>query len=70
MPTVTLTYHLPEEQHELDLTLKADDYYVMLFDIVTELRQRVKYGKPDRDVADFYDWMWKELNERGIDPFE
>ena len=69
MPTVTLTYQLPEEQRELDLALKAGDYCSALFDIVTELRSRVKNSKPDRDVAGFYEWMWLELNERGIDPF-
>jgi hypothetical protein len=70
MPVLTLTFNLPEEQQEADRATRADDYYVMLFDIVTELRNRVKYGTPERDVADFYDWLWRELSERGIDPLQ
>jgi hypothetical protein len=68
MPVLTLTFNLPEEQYEADHANRAGEYYSVLFDIVTEARRRVKYDGSNRDIADFYDWMWKELSERGIDP--
>jgi hypothetical protein len=70
MPVLTLTFNLPKEKGKADHAMRAMDYYCALFDIVTEARRRVKYDGGNRDIADFYDWLWRELNERGIDPLE
>ncbi len=69
MPVLTITFNLPEEQAEADLARRASDYSVVLFDIVSEARRRVKYCEPSEDMQEFYDWMWQTLREANIDPF-
>lgn len=69
MPTITMTFYLPEEQHEAELARRSTEYYLALYDIVNEARRRVKYAEAGQEMQDFYDWIWRELGDRRIDPF-
>lgn len=44
MPTVTLTYQLPEEQTEYDLVVHAFDLKTVIRELDEELRRQVKYA--------------------------
>jgi len=43
----TLTFNVPEEREELELTLNASKYYCTLHDIAQWLRSECKYADPD-----------------------
>jgi hypothetical protein len=47
MPVHTIKFNLPEEQEELDTTLKASSYSIALSDIDNLLRSKIKYGGLD-----------------------
>jgi hypothetical protein len=51
MPTVTLTFTLPEEQAELDQTLRSAAAHAALWDIDQYCRGLLKYGEPSEEVA-------------------
>ena len=64
-----LAFNLPDEASEFERASHADDWYGAVYDIVTEIRQRVKYGGAG-DVEDLSRWVWNMLNERGLDPYK
>jgi hypothetical protein len=41
--TATLTFNLPDDQHEFDLAVQGSKMYVALWDISQELRKLWKY---------------------------
>ena len=43
----TLTFDLPDEKEEFDITCKAVDYYRQLWDIDQHLRSLLKHGDPE-----------------------
>ena len=40
------------------------------YEIVTEMRRRVKYEGAGEEVERMYDWMWQYLKDEGIDPWD
>lgn len=69
MPVMTLTYTLPDEEYEAEQARRGGDYFSVLAEIVSEIRRRVKYENAGKEVQDLYDWVWRELGDRNIDPF-
>jgi hypothetical protein len=51
MPVVTLTFTLPEEQHECDETLRSGVAHAALWDIDQKCRGILKHASPDTNVA-------------------
>lgn len=47
MPTVTLTFNLPEERCELDAAMRGANFIAAVFDFDQELRKVVKWGGDD-----------------------
>ena len=70
MPTLDLHFKLPEEQHEADLALDAAKWYLGVYDIVNELRNRLKYGNAGAEIEDFNKWVWEMLADRQINPYD
>lgn len=69
MPNITMTFSLPEEQGEFDHAILGTEWYLATYEIVNELRNRVKYGDKE-DLAGFHEWVWEMLNDRGLDPYK
>lgn len=51
MPTVTLTFTLPDEQAECDQALRARVAHSALWDIDQRCRSVLKYGQPSEETA-------------------
>lgn len=51
MPTLTLTFTLPEEQSEADLTLRSAAAHEALWQIDEYCRTILKHGEPSAEVA-------------------
>jgi CRISPR/Cas system CSM-associated protein Csm2 small subunit len=47
MPKHFIKFNLPEEQEELDMTMKAGEYHCMLHDLYTYRRELYKYDERD-----------------------
>jgi len=63
-----LEFDLPDDAGEHDRAVHALDWYLAVYDIVQELRRRVKYGDAGPEVQDLQEWVWGMLNDRGLDP--
>lgn len=52
--------------------LRYREYAGVLFDIVCEMRERLKYSDDPVKLSldDFSTWVWDRLKEDGIDPFD
>lgn len=67
----TLEYNLPDDQHEWDNAVKANDMYAALWDISQELRIMWKYKEYQTDeeyalVDSIRDKFYEILNEHNI----
>ena len=51
MPTLTLTFTLPDEQLECDETLRSPAAHAALWDIDQHCRGLLKHGEPSPEVA-------------------
>lgn len=49
MPTVTITFQIPEEQAECDETLRARVAHAALWDIERYCRSKLKHGEPSEE---------------------
>ena len=65
-----LAFNLPDDASEFERASHADDWYLAVYDIVDEIRRRVKYGDGVGGVEDLQEWVWNMLNERGLDPYK
>lgn len=70
MPEITLKFKLPEEQTEADHAILGTEWYFAVYEIVSELRSRIKYENAGQEIADFNKWVWEMLQERGLDPYK
>ena len=50
MPTVTVTYTLPDEQHEYDAARLGREALSTLWDIDQRCRSLVKHGEPSEEA--------------------
>jgi len=69
MPIATLTFNLPEEQAEYDLSIRGSGYHSVLWDYDQLLRQKCKYGD-DEMACHFRELLWDTMKEHGIDIYE
>ena len=69
MPVATLSFNLPEEEHEHNLAVNANKWHDAVYELVTEMRRRVKYEGAGEEVERMYDWMWQYFKDEGIDPW-
>ena len=65
-----LTFNLPEDATEFERASHADDWFLSVYDIVDEIRRRVKYGGAGDEVEDLREWVGNMLTERGLDPYK
>jgi hypothetical protein len=72
MPKVQVTYVLPDEQEEYELSLKAAKMATIIYDFTSLLRDKIKYASlVDQTRWDpVNDEWWKLLKEEGYDPYE
>ena len=65
-----LAFNLPDDASEFERASHATDWYLAVWEIVSEFRRRVKYGNAGAEMEDMDKWVWNMLNERGIDPYK
>jgi hypothetical protein len=65
MPKVTLSFNLPEEREEYEMTLKASSYYCTLHDLYQLLRTERKHGEDK--WASFETEFWRILKENEVE---
>lgn len=51
MPTATLTFELPDEQHEFDAAIRGREALVVLWDVDQRCRSLLKYGEPSEETS-------------------
>jgi len=68
----TLSFDLPEEATEHRNAVRGGDYLCAIEEIVMELRNRAKHGKPEAtgaaELAAIRGMITEVLDDRGIDP--
>ncbi len=71
MPKATLTFNLPEEQHEYRLANKAGELSLILWDFTQLVRSKTKHGDPDERVSweEVREVWWNLLKEADYDPY-
>lgn len=69
----TLSFNLPEEADAHRDAVRGGEYLCAIEEIVRELRDRAKYGKPEktgaRELDAIRDMVATVLDDRGIDPY-
>jgi len=63
MPEVTLKFNLPEEQAELDLTLRAGKYHSVLTSFAERLRSWRDGDSETLTVEEVHEEFWNLVNE-------
>jgi len=67
----TLTFNLPDDQHEFDLAVHGSDFYSILFDLNNEMRSICKYEEHSDEVYDIVERLRNMLlqgtNRTGIE---
>lgn len=63
MPKATITYDLPDEQHEFDLATQAGKTRSAMWEYSQKLRAMIKYGELDPMIE-------KEIKESQLPDFE
>lgn len=73
MPKHTIEFSLPEEQGELNTTLRAGAYHSVLWETLQFLRTTIKHF-PDKDseeklkaFEEVREFIWREIRERDVD---
>jgi hypothetical protein len=70
MPKATLTFNLPEEQADYNLTLKATAMSLVIWEFTNELRAKAKYSEKGPESWDeVKDLWWARLKEYDVDPY-
>lgn len=71
---VNLTFNLPEDEYDYKNAANATEMRLLLYDFAQFLRERMKYGEPekngDQELMAIRDRFWELCNDRHIDPFE
>lgn len=72
---VNFEFVLPKDEYEYKIMLHGNDYFNVLFDLYTELRNKVKYDinlteAESKVYNEIYDKFIDMLNEKHIDLFE
>jgi len=65
-----LTFDLPEEQSEFNLTIKAREWFCVLFDVDQKLRSYLKHGhhftEVDEALQEVRDYLYQQMADYGI----
>jgi hypothetical protein len=70
MPTVTIRYTLPDEQHEFDQARLGSAACGCLFDIDQRLRSLLKHGDPSEETARLAEELRQMIREQCGDALE
>ena len=70
MPTVTVRYSLPDEQHEYDCARVGQAACGTLWDIDQRLRSLLKHGEPSDETAALAEELRQMLREGCPDALE
>lgn len=65
MPKVTLSFKLPEEQEEYELTMKAGKLNILVYELDQHLRQLTRYAPETQpeEITDAYQKIRNKLYE-------
>jgi len=58
-----LTFNLPEDQHEWDNVVNANNMYCALWDIQQEIRRVWKYGELTEGQFEIVEQIYDKVNE-------
>lgn len=68
--TLTIELEDGDQDSEIELALKAGQFYCVIVEVRDQLRKRVKYGELPEDVEkaleEIQELLWEELTERGL----
>ena len=70
MPTVTLTFNLPDEQHEFDQARLGSAACGCLWDIDQRLRGLLKHGDPSEETARLAEELRQMIRDQCGDALE
>ena len=70
MPTVTLRYRLPDEQHEFDQARLGSAACGCLWDIDQRLRSLLKHGDPSESEARLAEELRQMIRDQCCDALE
>lgn len=73
MPKVTISFNLPEERSEYELTNNADKLSSIIYEFTQLVRNKTKYAtgeEKDPTWEDIRTEWWRILNEEKYDPYE
>ena len=70
MPTVTLRYRLPDEQHEFDRARLGSAACGTLWDIDQRLRALLKHGDPSEETARLAEELRQMIRDQCCDALE
>ena len=70
MPTITLTFNLPEDRCEANIAVKAMGFALSCQDFDNELRKHLKYGhkftSADHALEEIRDTLHQIMNYNGV----
>ena len=70
MPTITIRYSLPDEQHEYDCARLGRDACATLNDIDQRLRSLIKHGDPSEETEKLADEIRQMIRDGCADALE
>jgi hypothetical protein len=70
MPTVTLRYRLPDEQHDYDRARLGHSACACLWDIDQRLRGLLKHGDPSEETARLAEEIRQMIRDQCCDALE
>lgn len=70
MPKVIMEFNLPDEENELKLAQRGRDYYCIIWNILQEIRNWLKYGHDFKTVEEALENIRELLLESKIEDIE
>lgn len=70
MPKATLEFNLPDEELEFRCAARGSEYRSLLWDIVSECRNRAKHGEPNTTWDEVYDMVLDLCRDANFDAFD
>lgn len=74
MAIVKLEYKLPEETYAFNAATHGAKWRSVVYELANELRTKTKYGHEYKTADDalegIKDFLWTELHDEGLDPYE
>lgn len=70
MPTVTIRYNLPDEQHEYDCARLGSKMAACIWDIDQRLRSLIKHGDPSEETEKLADEIRQMIRDECVEALE